>query len=100
MWCNFFDGCLFELGLGRNMYKLVLCFGCSMFLYVNGLVFSLMYLGWLDLWVLLFEGEDGVVVFNFGLGNEVWYFGIVVGLNVVWVMYVVGWLVVGMCIVV
>ncbi|WP_262072150.1 hypothetical protein [Stenotrophomonas sp. Marseille-Q5258] len=93
--CNFPDGRPFELGLGRNTHKLASCFGCSTFLHANGLAPSSMHLGRSDSWVPLPEGEDGVAVFNLGLGNEARHPGIVAGLNAAWATHVAGWLVAG-----
>lgn len=56
-------GVAFELGLGEHTLKLASCFGCTTFMYANGLAPSSAHLGRAESWVPLPEDEDSAGVF-------------------------------------
>lgn len=61
--CSFPDGTAYELGLGKNTLKLSSCFGCTTFMYSNGLAPSSAHLGRAESWVPLPEDDDSAGVF-------------------------------------
>lgn len=56
-------GIPFELGLGQHTLKLASCFGCTTFMYANGLAPSSAHLGRAESWVPLPEDKDSAGVF-------------------------------------
>lgn len=85
-------GVPYELGLGANTHKLASCFGCSTYLYANGIAPSSMHLGRSDSWVPLPDGADGVAPFAYSRDQEKRYAAAFARLNDRWSDAIAGWM--------
>lgn len=85
-------GTPYELALGKKTHKLASCFGCSTYLYANGILPSAMHLGRSDSWVPLPEDENGAAPFTFNKEQEAENLRIFQGLNMMWASRVAEWM--------
>lgn len=98
---RFGGGVAYELALGEKTKKLSSCFGCSTFLYANGLAPSSMHLGRSDSWVPLPEDDDTAAFLAPDLdrvlthGDVERVLVVVQGLNAAWASGVAGWMAAG-----